>query len=65
MVRAFLASHVDRGRQQLWVRVNPLTGPLALSDLVAVVPGAPDGILVPKVESARDIVALDHYLTAL
>ncbi len=65
MVREFLASHPDRARQQLWVRVNPLSGPLALPDLVAVVSGAPDGILLPKVESARDIVVLDHYLTAL
>lgn len=65
MVKEYLLSHPDRPRQQRWVRINPLCGPLSLSDLVAVVPGAPDGILLPKIEAANDIVALDHYLTAL
>ena len=27
--------------------------------------GKPDGIMLPKVESAQDVVLLDHYLTAL
>jgi citrate lyase subunit beta / citryl-CoA lyase len=65
MVNEFLASHRDRSRQQLWVRVNPLDGPLALPDLVGVVRGGPDGIILPKIESANDIVTLDRYLTAL
>ncbi len=65
MVNEYLSSHPDRSRQQRWVRINPLSTPLALGDLVAVVQGAPDGILLPKIESANDIVVLDHYLTAL
>lgn len=65
MVSEFLASHKDRSRQQLWVRINPLAGPLALPDLVAVVRGGPDGIVLPKIESAADIAMLDRYLTAL
>lgn len=65
MVNEFLASHRDRSRQQLWVRVNPLDGPLALADVVGVVRGGPDGIILPKIESADDIVTLDRYLTAL
>ena len=65
MTREYLASHTDRVRQQVWVRVNPLSTPLALPDLAAVVGGAPDGIVLPKVESAQDVVRLDHYLTAL
>lgn len=65
MVKDYLASRPDRSRQQLWVRINPLDGPLALPDLVAIVPGAPDGILLPKIDSAQEIVVLDHYLTAL
>ena len=65
MVRGFLQAHKDRSKQQLWVRINPLTTPLALPDLVAIVAGAPDGIMLPKVESAQDVVLLDHYLTAL
>lgn len=65
MVREFLQAHPDRSRQQLWVRINPLTTPLALPDLVGIVGGAPDGILLPKVESAQDVVLLDHFLSAL
>ena len=65
MTREYLASHGDRARQQVWVRVNPLSTPLALPDLAAVVGGAPDGIVLPKVESVQDVVRLDHYLTAL
>ena len=65
MTREYLASHTDRVREQVWVRVNPLSTPLALPDLAAVVGGAPDGIVLPKVESVQDVVRLDHYLTAL
>lgn len=65
MVCEFLQTHQDRSKQQLWVRINPLTTPLALPDLAAIVAGAPDGIMLPKVESAQDVVLLDHYLTAL
>jgi citrate lyase subunit beta/citryl-CoA lyase len=65
MVKEYLSSQFERSGQQLWVRINPLFGPLALADLVAVVAGAPDGILLPKIESANDVTLLDHYLTAL
>lgn len=65
MVREFLQANNDRSRQQLWVRINPLTAPNALPDLVAILAGAPDGIMLPKVESAQDVILLDHYLTAL
>lgn len=54
----------SRGRQQLWVRINPLSTPAALLDLM-VVAGAPDGIVLPKVNSAADIIKLSHYLDAL
>jgi citrate lyase subunit beta/citryl-CoA lyase len=65
MVRDYLDARPNRERQQLWVRINPLSTPKALPDLAAVVGGAPDGILLPKPDSADDIVLLDHYLTAL
>jgi citrate lyase subunit beta/citryl-CoA lyase len=47
------------------VRVNPLDSADALADLAAVMPGAPDGIVVPKTGSGADVVRLDHYLSAL
>jgi citrate lyase subunit beta / citryl-CoA lyase len=65
MVRDYLKGQTDRSRQQLWVRINPLDTPMSLPDLVAVAGAAPDGIMLPKVESAKDVVVLDHYLTAL
>jgi citrate lyase subunit beta / citryl-CoA lyase len=65
MVREYLAANRDRSKQQLWVRVNPLSTDKALPDLAAIVGGAPDGILLPKTTSAKDAVMLDHYLSAL
>jgi citrate lyase subunit beta/citryl-CoA lyase len=65
MVREYLGAHRDRSRQELWVRVNPLSTDKALPDLAAITAGAPDGILLPKTISASDVVVLDHYLSAL
>ncbi len=65
LVRAYLHSRPDRGRQQLWVRINPLSTPKALPDLAAIVGGGPDGILLPKPDSAAELVLLGHYLAAL
>ena len=65
MVRDFLSVHRDRSSQQLWVRINPLDTELSLGDLAAIIPGAPDGIVVPKVHSATDINILGNYLSAL
>ena len=64
-VREYLVIHRDRRQTQLWVRINPLSTEKALADLAAIVAGAPDGILLPKIISASDIVVLDHYLSAL
>ena len=65
MLREYLKSRTDRSKQQLWVRINPLHTPLALEDLAAVMPGAPDGILLPKADSAAQTMMLGHYLSAL
>lgn len=65
MVREFLKANADRSRQQLWVRINPLDTDLALPDLAAIMPGAPDGICLPKVYSAEEVNTLCNYLSAL
>ncbi len=65
MTCAYLKSRPDRKRQKLWVRINPLDNPLSLPDLAAVMPGAPDGICLPKVYSAKDVATLHNYLSAL
>ena len=64
MVAEFLKAHSNR-KQQLWVRINPLQTPLALHDLVAVMAGKPDGIMLPKPLNAKDVQQLDHCLSAL
>jgi citrate lyase subunit beta/citryl-CoA lyase len=64
LVLDYLKSH-DRANQQVWVRINPLNTPLALPDLVAVMAGQPDGIVLPKPLNASDVLQLDHFLSAL
>lgn len=62
----YLRQRSNRATQQTWVRINPLTErAVSLADLAAVVAGAPDGILLPKVNSAQDVIMLDHFLSAL
>lgn len=65
MVREFLQSQPTEALDRLWVRVNPLDGPYTLSDLAAVMPARPGGIMLPKVYGRPDVERLDHYLSAL
>ena len=65
MVKEYLQARRPRGRQQLWVRINPIQTDKALADLAAVMPGAPDGIMLPKSDSAAETITLGHYLSAL
>lgn len=64
MVRDFLAGRDAVARQRLWVRINPLDGPHTLSDLAAIMPAAPGGIMLPKARGRADVELLDHYLSA-
>jgi citrate lyase subunit beta/citryl-CoA lyase len=43
------------------VRINPLAGALSNADLEAILPGKPDGIMLPKAEGATSIRALAHH----
>ena len=65
MVSAFLEAQQPPARRRLWVRINPLDGPLALADLAAVIPAHPGGIMLPKSRGRADVELLDHYLSAL
>lgn len=66
MIPAFLKQRPRAARSsQLWVRINPLDTPDALPDLAAIVTGAPNGILQPKVNGPEDVLRLSHYLDAL
>ena len=65
-VAAFLAERPAGKRVcEIWVRMNALGEETALSDLAAVVGGAPDGIMLPKCAGAPDALLLSHYLDAL
>ena len=63
LVREFLTANAAQ-HERLWVRVNPMDGPHTLSDLAAVMPGRPGGIMLPKVYGRADVERLDHYLSA-
>lgn len=70
LARRLVADHLrarPRGARtsELWVRINPLDSGLALTDLVAIVPAAPDGIMLPKSDSAAEVERLSLYLDAL
>lgn len=62
-----LTAEMLRGlaRPGVIVRINPLGTPWYLADLAAIVPGRPDAVMLPKCQSAADLVALDHHLEAL
>lgn len=64
--RRIVSAHLKSAEraQPQWVRINPLDGDHALTDLAAVVHARPDGILLPKGNRA-DAERLHHYLSAL
>jgi citrate lyase subunit beta / citryl-CoA lyase len=64
MVHDFLKANPD-ARERLWVRINPFDGPHTLSDLVAIMPAHPGGIMLPKVYGRADVDRLNHCLSAL
>jgi len=46
---------LDFGTSERLVRINPVGSPYALDDLQAVLPARPDGIVVPKLNSAENL----------
>ena len=50
------------GFQELVIRINPLSGEWGADDLQAALACAPDGILLPKVETPRDILEAGDVL---
>ena len=52
-----------KGRSsQLWVRINPINTPDAVTDLESVMAGRPDGIIQPKTRSPDDVIELGRRL---
>ncbi len=61
--RAAIRAFLDRDRSvPLFVRINPLDSSMADDDLAAVLPGKPDGIMLPKAEGAASLKDLDSRL---
>ncbi|VWX50193.1 CoA ester lyase [Novosphingobium sp. 9U] len=66
MVTDFLKARPRAGRTvQLWVRVNPFDTGMTEDDVAAIMVGAPDGIMQPKIDGpdcvAKLSALLDHY----
>jgi len=62
LAKSFLETHqtqilAGRGFAR-WIRINPLDTPLWREDLAAVMPGRPDGIMVPKASGPDQLQAL-------
>lgn len=62
--RRIAAASID-GRDDVWVRINPLDSEDADLDLEAIMPARPVGIVLPKPESAADAIDLGARLDEL
>ncbi len=65
--RALVAASVRAGgygRRELIVRINALATPWGAEDLAAIAPTGPDAVLIPKVESAEQVLEVERRLTA-
>ncbi len=61
----YISAHAGSIKTRLFVRVNPFDSGLTLGDLAAVVLPGLAGIMLPKPDSAADLVRLAHGLDAL
>ncbi len=60
-----MASEYLQGKQNVWVRINPIDTDDSAADLDAVMPAAPTGIVLPKPRSAADANALSARIDEL
>ena len=65
MAAEFIAAQASTLNARLFVRINPLDSRLAMADLAGVVVPGLAGIMLPKSNSAADIVRVGHCLDAL
>jgi citrate lyase subunit beta/citryl-CoA lyase len=63
-VRTFLDAQQASRAKPIFVRVNPVDGGLTDEDLDAVLPGHPDGIVLPKADGGDSVAELARRLTA-
>ncbi|ANU08751.1 HpcH/HpaI aldolase/citrate lyase family protein [Paraurantiacibacter namhicola] len=69
MAQAWLDAHRHRvvagGMKERWARINALDTPYWREDLIAVMPGAPDGIMVPKAAGPEQLQQLSAEIYEL
>ncbi len=66
--RDFVKKHLretEFGQKEKVVRINPLESPFGYPDLCSMVPARPDVLLVPKVNSVRDVWLVDGIVTQI
>ena len=62
--RALTADYVQ-GREDAWVRINPVDTEYWEADLDAVIPSVPAGIVLPKARHAHDAVRISEHIDVL
>jgi citrate lyase subunit beta/citryl-CoA lyase len=60
-----LAREYLAGKDNVWVRINPIDSDDAQADLEGVMPSAPTGIMLPKPKSAAAVIELAESLSVL
>jgi citrate lyase subunit beta/citryl-CoA lyase len=60
-----LAREFLSGKENVWVRINPIDTDDAFADLKAIMPSAPAGIVLPKPRSAAAAIELDKRISTL
>jgi len=60
-----MAREYLEGKDNVWVRINPIDTEDAKADLAGVMPSAPAGIVLPKPRSALAAIELDEVLSGL
>jgi citrate lyase subunit beta/citryl-CoA lyase len=64
LARELAREYID-GRDDVWLRINPVDSSEAMADLQAVMPASPCGIVLPKARSADDATRLATKLDEL
>lgn len=62
VLQALTSHEIDFGKTERLVRVNQPRKGLQIEDVAATIQGRPDGYVLPKVESAREIQQFSHTL---
>ena len=65
MAAEFIQAQASQLKARLYVRINPLDTDMAMADLARIVVSGLAGVMLPKTNSAADVVRLGHGLDAL